>query len=75
MSSFKLLIRIVLIAKRGTVSGTGNVQDLDVVQATSEQDVITAFGEDSQVHRGYYELLAGGAERVFIVLSIIAPEQ
>jgi hypothetical protein len=59
--------RIVLIAKRGTVSGTGNVQDLDVVQATSEQDVITAFGEDSQVHRGYYELLAGGAERVFIV--------
>ena len=59
--------RIGLIAKRGTVSGTGNVQDLDVVQATSEQDVITAFGEDSQVHRGYYELLAGGAERVFIV--------
>lgn len=59
--------RIVLIAKRGTASGTGNVQDLDVVQATSEQDVITAFGEDSQVHRGYYELVAGGAERVFIV--------
>jgi hypothetical protein len=59
--------RVVLIAKRGTVSGTGNVQDLDVVQATGEQDVITAFGEDSQIHRGYFELVAGGAERVYIV--------
>jgi hypothetical protein len=59
--------RVVLIAKRGTPSTTGNVQDLDVVQATGEQDVITAFGEDSQIHRGYFELLAGGAERIFIV--------
>jgi hypothetical protein len=59
--------RIVLIAKRGTADQTGNVKDLDVVQATSEQDVITAFGEDSDIHRGYFELLAGGAERVFIV--------
>lgn len=59
--------RIVLIAARGTASGTGNVRDLDVVQATSEQDVITAFGQDSEIHRGYFELLAGGAERVFIV--------
>jgi hypothetical protein len=59
--------RVVLIAKRGTPSTTGNVQDLDVVQATSEQDVIQAFGEDSQIHRGYFELLAGGAERIFIV--------
>lgn len=59
--------RVVLIAKRGTSDGTGNVKDLDVVQATSEQDVITAFGEDSDVHRGYFELLAGGAERIFIV--------
>jgi hypothetical protein len=59
--------RIVLIATRGTASGTGNVRDLDVVQATSEQDVITAFGQDSEIHRGYFELLAGGAERVFIV--------
>jgi len=59
--------RVVLIAKRGTPSTTGNVQDLDVVQATSEQDVITAFGENSQIHRGYFELLAGGAERIFIV--------
>ena len=59
--------RVVLIAKRGTLSGTGNVQDLDVVEATGEQDVITAFGENSQIHRGYFELVAGGANRVYIV--------
>ena len=59
--------RVVLIAVRGTADGTGNVKDLDVVQATSEEDVITAFGEDSDVHRGYFELLAGGAERIHIV--------
>jgi hypothetical protein len=59
--------RIVLIAQRGTADGTGNVKDLDVVQATSEEDVITAFGEDSDVHRGYFELVAGGAERINIV--------
>lgn len=59
--------RVCLIAKRGTADGTGNVKDLDVVQATTEQDVITAFGKDSQVHRGFFELMAGGAERIFIV--------
>lgn len=59
--------RVVLIARRNTADGTGNVKDLDVVQATSEEDVITAFGEDSDVHRGYFELLAGGAERIHIV--------
>lgn len=59
--------RTVVIARRGTADGTGNVRDLDVVRATTEQDVITAFGQDSDAHRGYYELVAGGAERVFIV--------
>jgi len=59
--------RVVLIAKRSTSDGTGNVKDLDVVQATSEEDVITAFGADSDIHRGYFELLTGGAERIHIV--------
>lgn len=59
--------RVVLIAKRNTNDGTGNVKDLDVVQATTEQDVITAFGLDSDIHRGYFELVAGGGERVHIV--------
>ena len=59
--------RIVLIAKRSTADGTGNVKDLDVVSATTEQDIITAFGEDSDAHRGYFELVTGGAERVHVV--------
>lgn len=59
--------KICLLAKRSTANNTGNVQDLDVVQATTEEDVITAFGEGSDAHRGYIELVAGGAERIFIV--------
>lgn len=59
--------RVCLIAKRGTATNSSKVLDLDVVQATTEQDVISVFGEDSQIHRGFFELLAGGAERVFIV--------
>jgi hypothetical protein len=59
--------RIVVMAKRSTASGTGNVLDLDVVQVTNEADVITAFGLDSDCHRAYVELVAGGADRIYIV--------
>jgi hypothetical protein len=60
--------RVCLIAKRGAVAVNGSkVLDLDVVQATTEQDVISVFGEDSHIHRGFVELIAGGAERIFIV--------
>jgi len=59
--------KICLIARRNTADNTGNVRDLDVVQATTEEDVISAFGENSDAHRGYFELIAGGAERIFIV--------
>jgi len=59
--------KICLLAKRSTANNTGNVQDLDVVQATTEEDVITAFGDGSHAHRGYIELVTGGAERIFIV--------
>jgi hypothetical protein len=59
--------RVCLIAKRGTATNSGKVLDLDVVQATTEQDVINVFGQDSQIHRGFFELLAGGAERIYIV--------
>ena len=59
--------KICLIARRSTDDNEGNVRDLDVVQATTEEDVITAFGENSDAHRGFFELIAGGAERIFIV--------
>lgn len=59
--------RIVVIAKRTTSNGTGNVADLDVVLCTNEADVIEAFGENSHCHRAYFELVSGGAERIYMV--------
>lgn len=59
--------RIVAIAKRGTANGTGGVADLDVVRATNEFDVITAFGEGSDIHRAFLELVIAGSERIFLV--------
>lgn len=59
--------RIVAIARRSTPNETGNVSDLDVVQATTEKDVIAAFGDGSDLHKAFLELVAGGAERIFLV--------
>jgi hypothetical protein len=59
--------RIVAIAKRSTASGTGGISDLDVVRASNEADVITAFGEGSHAHRAFLELIIGGAGRIYIV--------
>ena len=59
--------RIVAIAKRSNVDGSGNVADLDVVQATNEKDVITAFGEGSDLHKAFLELITAGAERIYLV--------
>lgn len=59
--------RICVIGMRNTADGTGNVADLDVVQVTRESDVIEAFGEGSQLHKAYKELVAAGADRIFMV--------
>jgi hypothetical protein len=59
--------RVVVIAKRTTNDGEGNVADLDVVLCTNEADVIEAFGENSHCHRAYFELVSGGAERIYMV--------
>lgn len=59
--------RIVAIAKRSTADGTGGIADLDVYRATNEADVITAFGDGSDIHRAFLELILAGAERVFLV--------
>jgi hypothetical protein len=59
--------RVVAIAKRSTADGTGDVQDLDVVRALNEADVITAFGDSSDIHRAFVELVTSGAERVYLV--------
>lgn len=59
--------RIVAIAKRSTANNTGGIPDLDVFRATNEADVITAFGQGSDLHRAFIELITAGAERVFLV--------
>lgn len=59
--------RIVVIAKRNNADETGNVSNLDVVQATTESDVITAFGVSSDIHKAFLELITAGAERIHLV--------
>jgi hypothetical protein len=59
--------RIVAIARRSTANGTGGISDLDVVRASNEADVITAFGDGSDLHKAFLELVTSGAERVYLV--------
>ena len=59
--------RVVAIARRSTADGTGDIQDLDVVRALNEADVITAFGDGSDAHKAFIELVSAGAERIYIV--------
>jgi hypothetical protein len=59
--------RIVVIAKRDTADNTENVSDLDIVLATTEKDVVAAFGEGSDLHKAFLELISAGAERIYMV--------
>jgi hypothetical protein len=43
------------------------VLDLDPYNVSKEQDVIEIFGYGSDLHRGYKEAVAGGAQRVTLV--------
>lgn len=57
---------VAVVAKRSTASSS-DAPDLTAYNATSEQDVITQFGENSGAHRAYYELTTSGASRVAII--------
>lgn len=60
--------RIVVIAKRKAgASNSAAVADLDVVRASNEADVISAFGDGSALHKAFIELVTAGAERVYLV--------
>jgi hypothetical protein len=70
--------RIVAIAKRNknefnpstettAYNAMNKVADLDVVQATTEKDVIDAFGVGSDLHKAFLELITAGAERIHLV--------
>lgn len=60
--------KIVAIAKRSSgATLEAQVQDLDVVQATTEKDVIDVFGDGSDLHKAFLELVSAGAQRVYLV--------
>ncbi len=59
--------RVVTIARRSTADATGGIADVDVYRATNEADVITAFGDGSDIHRSYKELVSAGVERIYLV--------
>jgi hypothetical protein len=59
--------RVLAIAVRSTANGTGGVADYDPYLATDEADVVTAFGDGSNAHRAFYELVTAGAQRIYIV--------
>lgn len=67
-------ITVAAIARRANIagdprlSGDGNTPpDYDPYRVRSEQDVIDAYGEDSELHRAYVELVAGGAARIQLI--------
>lgn len=59
--------RVGIIGMRDTDDGSGGVANLDPYTALNEDDVITAFGDGSHLHRGYLEAMAGGATRVTLI--------
>lgn len=44
-----------------------SISDLDPYRALNEGDVITQFGEGSDLHRGYLEAMAGGATQIVLI--------
>jgi len=51
----------------GTDINSVNVASLDVYVATNETKVVNAFGEGSDLHRGFLEALSGGAQRIYLI--------
>lgn len=58
---------VTVIGKRSTSSLTEGAPDLTPYFASNELDVIEKFGENSQIHKGFYELITSGAPRVALV--------
>jgi hypothetical protein len=57
---------VAVVAKR-IGSDPGGAPDLTPYFATGEKDVIDKFGENSQIHKAYYELTTSGAPRVALI--------
>lgn len=62
--------RVLAIGVRDTDYDPDNgvtVQDFDPYFARSEKDVIKQFGQGSQLHKAFLELVAGGAQNTYLV--------
>lgn len=57
---------VVAIGSRN-VAASSSAKDFDPFFARSEEQVIDAFGEHSQLHRAYVELVSGGSTRIALV--------
>jgi len=57
---------IAVIGKRSTAASS-TAPDFMPYFPTSEQDVITYFGANSQLHKAYYELTTGGATYIALI--------
>jgi hypothetical protein len=55
-----------VIAKRSNTD-PGGAPSLTPYFATNERDVIEKFGENSQIHKAYYELTTSGAPRISLI--------
>lgn len=57
---------VCVVAKRNNAA-TSTAPSLTPYFATSEKTVIEEFGQNSQIHKAYYELSTGGASRISFV--------
>lgn len=58
---------IAVIAKRNNATSSTVAPDISPYLATSELDVINQFGENSYLHRAYYEITTAGGGRCILI--------
>lgn len=56
-----------LVVAIGSRNAASAAKDYDPFFARSEEQVVDTFGENSQLHRAYVELVAGGSTRIALV--------
>lgn len=57
---------VAVLAKRSFTPATPSAPSLTAFFPSGEQEVIAEFGENSNIHRAYYELTTAGAPRVVL---------
>ena len=60
-------VRVVTVARRSNEEAASGIRNYDVFSPSTEEQVIFAYGENSELHRAYVELVASGAPRISLV--------